>query len=80
LSKVFACGVGYPVRTKDGSQGNVDASKSNNGVRADSFSLYMNVVGDLILKNLLPKGKLQNLPHIEVLRDAFLANATYEQY
>ena len=40
----------------------------------------MNVVGDLILKNLLPKGKLQNLPHIEVLRDAFLANATYEQY
>ena len=25
--------------------------------RADSFSLYMNFVGDMILKNLLPKQK-----------------------
>jgi hypothetical protein len=25
--------------------------------RADSFSLYMNIVGDILLKNLLPKEK-----------------------
>lgn len=55
LSKVFACGVGYPVRTKDGSGVEVNFLKNP---RADSFSLYINIVGDMILKNLLPKAKL----------------------
>jgi len=56
LTKVFACGIGYPVRTKDGS-GNAEQNPFKNP-RADSFSLYMNVVGDILLKNLLPKTKI----------------------
>lgn len=57
LTKVFACGVGYPVKTKDG--GNTFELKPfTKNPRADSFSLYMNVVGDILLKNLLPKTKL----------------------
>jgi len=42
LNKVFACGVGFPVRTKDGGAGNIDPNKNP---RADSFSLYMHTVG-----------------------------------
>lgn len=55
LTKVFACGVGYPVRTKDGTGVQLEPFKNP---RADSFSLYMNFVGDVLLKNLLPKTKL----------------------
>ena len=63
LNKVLACGVGFPVRTKDGGVGNIDPSKNP---RADSFSLYMHTVGEVLLKSLLPKRKIQALPHKEV--------------
>jgi hypothetical protein len=69
LTKVFACGVGFPVRTKDGVCSPKDSLKNP---RADSFSLYMNAVGDLILKNLLPKKKLAIKEHIEVIKDSWL--------
>jgi len=76
LTRVFACGVGYPVRTKDDSGCKLSPSKNS---RADSFKLYMNVVGDIILKNILPKAKLGFLTsHIEDISDPWLANATYE--
>lgn len=40
----------------------------------------MNAVGDILLKNLLPKKKLTaNLNHIEVIKEAWLSSATYEQ-
>ena len=75
LNKVFACGVGFPVRTKDGLIGQKDQI---NNPRADSFSLYMNAVGDQLLKNLLPKKKLAaNTQHKE-LASQWLNNATYE--
>lgn len=77
LTKVFACGVGFPVRTKDGSGVELNPFKNP---RADSFSLYMNVVGDILLKNLLPKKKnLAIINHIEEIREAWLSSATYEQ-
>ena len=75
LTRVFACGVGYPVRTKDGANVSKDPWKNP---RADSFSLYMNAVADIILKSLVPKRKLmQNKEHFEILKDTSLA--TYEQ-
>ena len=41
-----------------------DANTANKGnPRADSFSLYMNFVADTILKNIRPKGKLDNKLH-----------------
>lgn len=55
LSKCFGAGIAYPVRTKDGMTA-CDPKLPN--PRADSFSLYMNYVGDMILKGLLPKVKL----------------------
>lgn len=55
LSKCFACGIAYPVRTKDGMIVN-NPSVSN--PRADGFSLYMNFVGDNILKSIIPKTKM----------------------
>ena len=77
LTKVFACGVGFPVRTKDGSGVELNPFKNP---RADSFSLYMNVVGDILLKNLLPKKKnLAIINHIEEIRESWLSSATYEQ-
>ena len=67
LTKVFGCGVGYPVRTKDGLGIELNPFKNP---RADSFSLYMNVDGDLLLKSLLPKAKLALCAnHIEVIKD-----------
>lgn len=70
LTKVFACGVGYPVRTKDGSGISQDPFKNP---RADSFSLYMNAVGDLLLKNMIPKKRLLiNKEHIQDIKDPWL--------
>jgi len=54
LAKVFACGLAYPVRTKDGM---IVSDPKMSNPRADGFSLYMNFVGDQILKSLLPKAK-----------------------
>jgi hypothetical protein len=63
LSKCFAAGVGYPVRTKDGMV--MKDNKSNMiNPRADSFSLYLNFVADMILKGILPKNRLmKNVVH-----------------
>lgn len=52
LAKCFACGIGYPVRTKDGM---IASNPSISNPRADGFSLYMNFVGDNILKSVIPK-------------------------
>ena len=61
LNKVFACGIGYPVRTNDGKtfqqknhNGQQNKPKTMNP-RADGFSLYMNIVSEMIIKNILPK-------------------------
>jgi hypothetical protein len=63
------------VRTKDG----VGNSSLEKNPRADSFSLYMNAVGDLILKSLVPKKKLTlSKEHFEIIKDSWLQNATYE--
>ena len=76
LNKVFACGVGFPVRTKDGGAGNLD---SNKNPRADSFSLYMHTVGEVLLKSLLPKKKIAaKVSHKEAV-NPYLKAATYEQ-
>ena len=64
------------MRTKDGTGVQLEPFKNP---RADSFSLYMNFVGDVLLKNLLPKTKLALITqHVEVLKDPWLASATYE--
>jgi len=55
LTKCFGIGIAYPVRTKDGMT-SADPIKSN--PRADSFTLYMNFIGDQILKGILPKQKI----------------------
>jgi hypothetical protein len=62
--------VGYPVRTKDGSGVELNPFKNP---RADSFSLYMNIVGDILLKNLLPKKKILAIAnHIETIKESWL--------
>jgi hypothetical protein len=55
LTKCFACGVGFPVRTKDGLAG-IKGEATN--PRADSFSLYMNTVAEMLMKNLIPKKRM----------------------
>lgn len=55
LAKCFACGIGYPVRTKDGM---MVTNPTVSNPRADGFSLYMNFVGDSILKSVVPKSKV----------------------
>lgn len=76
LNKVFACGVGFPVRTKDGGIGNPDPSKNP---RADSFSLYMHTVGEVLLKSLLPKKKMLGAIAHKEAANPYLKAATYEQ-
>ena len=76
LNKVFACGVGFPVRTKDGGAGNSDPSKNP---RADSFSLYMHTVGEVLLKSLLPKKKIAGIISHKEVANPYLKAATYEQ-
>ena len=76
LNKVFACGVGFPVRTKDGGAGNPDPSKNP---RADSFSLYMHTVGEVLLKSLLPKKKMAAIISHKESANPYLKTATYEQ-
>lgn len=69
LTRVFACGVGYPVRTKeDHSKGN---SNPTNWPRADSFSLYMNLVADNILKNMLPKCSKRFTSHLDLVNECW---------
>jgi hypothetical protein len=73
LAKTFACGIAYPVRTKDGMMA---VNPNMNNPRADGFSLYMNFVGDTILKNSLPKQKMiknsihKIMPKVKAIADA----------
>lgn len=60
LTKVFGTGVAFPMRTNDGMI-IPEAGKPN--PRSDSFTLYLNYVGDTILKNLLPKNRLDSKLH-----------------
>ena len=76
LTKVFACGVGFPVRTKDGGKGNQDKFRNP---RADGFSLYMKTVGEILLKNLLPKRKLALIKDHKEISNTWLKLAPYEQ-
>ena len=80
LTKVFACGVGYPIRIKEGFSAPADpnAPKSKTkkvkdinkfnvlAPRADSFSIYMKSVGEILIKNILPKRSFleMHLSHI----------------
>ena len=73
LTKTLACGIAYPVRTKDGMMAN---NPNMNNPRADGFSLYMNFVGDTILKTLLPKSKMiKNSIHKIMLKTQSIADA-----
>ena len=76
LQKCFAFGVGFPVRTKDGGKGNLDPSLNP---RADSFSLYMNTVGEMLLKSVLPKRKMASIVNHKEVANSWLKAATYEQ-
>ena len=60
MVKVFGSGIAYPLRTNDGMQ-TPEVGKLN--PRADSFSLYMNHVGNTMLQNILPKSKLDHQTH-----------------
>jgi len=67
LNKVFAVGVGYPIRIKEGSK-NVDQTEKTTthvNPRADGFSLYMKSVGDIMIRNLLPKTQMHNMDHFK---------------
>ena len=57
LNKVLGCGIGYPVKTNDGQTIPKIGAKKTINTRADSFSLYLNIVGDILIKNILPKDK-----------------------
>ena len=76
LQKCFACGVGFPVRTKDGGQGQKDPALNP---RADAYSLYMNTVGEMLLKSLLPKRKMASIVSHKEVANPWLKAATYEQ-
>jgi hypothetical protein len=64
LNKIFGCGLGYPVRTNDGKATHgIDKREKASNPRADGFSLYMNIVADILLKNILPKDKIKCMSH-----------------
>ena len=78
LTKTFGSGIAYPLRTNDGMI-IPDANQTQKGnPRADSFSLYLNFVADTILKNILPKSKIENKLHktSRADRKALPANTT----
>ena len=76
LQKCFAFGVGFPVRTKDGGKGNINPALNP---RADGFSLYMNKVGEMILKSILPKRKMAALVTHKEIANPWLEKATFEE-
>ena len=63
LTKAFGTGIAYPLRTNDGMVLPDAQTAAKGNPRADSFSLYLNFVADTILKNILPKSKLENKLH-----------------
>lgn len=63
LTKTFGTGIAYPLRTNDGMVIPDSTAATKGNPRADSFSLYLNFVADTILKNILPKTKLDNKLH-----------------
>ena len=72
LLKTFGTGLAYPLRTNDGMVLK-DPNKAN--PRADSFSLYLHFVADTILKNVLPKSKLDNKLHKTIRNNKTAGNA-----
>jgi hypothetical protein len=93
LSRVFACGVGYPIRIKEGFAAPADPNtvkkkpkkpKDINkfnvlAPRADSFSIYMKSVGEILIKNVLPKRTLLDMPHSHILNKETAPNAAASQ-
>lgn len=73
LSKCFGAGIAYPVRTKDGM---IASDPKISNPRADSFSLYMGYVGDMILRGLLPKARLMKNTVHRMLPQAQTENQT----
>jgi hypothetical protein len=65
LTKTFGTGIAYPLRTNDGMiiPDAQQIQQKGGNPRADSFSLYLNFVADTILKNILPKTKIENKLH-----------------
>jgi hypothetical protein len=65
LTKTFGTGIAYPLRTNDGMiiPDAQQIQQKGGNPRADSFSLYLNFVADTILKNILPKNKIENKLH-----------------
>ena len=76
LKKCFACGVGFPVRTKDGGPGAKDPALNP---RADGYRLYMNTVAEMLLKSLLPKRKMASIVDHKEIANPWLKGATFEQ-
>jgi hypothetical protein len=72
--KTFGTGIAYPLRTNDGMVIPEASPGTKGNPRADSFSLYLNYVADTILKNLLPKTKLDNKLHKTLRADLKVRN------
>ena len=60
MCKVFGSGLAFPTRTNDG---RLVPEAGVQNPRADSFSLYLNYVGNKILDSILPKSKLNSKNH-----------------
>lgn len=69
LTKTFGTGIAYPLKTNDGMVIPDSNTAQKGNPRADSFSLYLNFVADTILKNILPKSKLDNKLHKTIRAD-----------
>lgn len=57
LAKTFGQGLAYPQRTNDGKT-KIEVFTKN--PRADSFTMYLNIVSKKLLENFLPKSKLDS--------------------
>lgn len=64
LSKVYCFGIGYPATTHEKQR------SSTKVVKADSFSLYMNVIGDIVLRGILPKTKASKIGHFDQFKES----------
>ena len=74
LTKTFGTGIAFPLRTNDGMIIPDATAATKGNPRADSFSLYLNFVADTILKNILPKSKLDNKLHKTIRADRKVVN------
>jgi hypothetical protein len=74
LTKTFGTGIAYPLRTNDGMVIPDFTAAQKGNPRADSFSLYLNFVADTILKNILPKSKIENKLHKNLRTERKVSN------